>query len=84
MTRVINPAITTGYLALCLLLGGSSVAYGGNLLLQLLGIAMSFWALAANKPAEITPAGRELIALILLLLLIIAVQLIPLPPGLWT
>ncbi|MDP8913648.1 MAG: O-antigen ligase family protein [Pseudomonadota bacterium] len=84
MKRLISPAVTTGYLALCVLLGGSSVAYGGNLLLQLLGIAILFWALAAGKPAEITPAGRELVALILLLLLIIAVQLIPLPPGLWT
>jgi O-antigen ligase len=84
MTRVIKLAVISGYLALCVLLGGSSVAYGGNLLLQLLGIAMLFWALAAGKPAEITPAGRELVALLLLLLLIIAIQLIPLPPGIWT
>jgi len=84
MKRLISPTVTTGYLALCVLLGGSSVAYGGNLLLQLLGIAMLFWALAADKPAEITPAGRELVALILLLLLVIAIQLIPLPPELWT
>ena len=84
MKHMIKPAITTSYLALCVLLGGSSVAYGGNLLLQLLGIALLFWALAASKPAEISAAGRELISLILLLLLIIAIQLVPLPPELWT
>ena len=72
------------YLFFCLLLGGSAQGVWGNMVLQLLGVAIIAWALIdppkekANKPA------RQLLVLALAAIAIILVQLIPLPAALWT
>lgn len=84
MKRLNPSAVAGAYLALCVLLGGSSIDHAGNLVLQLLAIAILFWALAARRTIEIPSAGRELLALVLLLLLLLAIQIVPLPPSLWS
>jgi O-antigen ligase len=78
-------ALVPGYLLLCLLLGGASAAgIWANLLLQLLGLGLILWSLAAERRTPITTPSRQLVALLLLLLGVVAVQLIPLPPGTWS
>lgn len=73
------------YLALCLVLGGASAAgIWANLLLQLLGLALIVWSLAADRRTPMATPSRQLIALLLIVTGIVAVQLIPLPPALWT
>jgi len=85
MRTSLRHAIVPGYLLLCLLLGGASAAgYWANLALQLLALPIIFAAMTARgRPA--TPAGvRQGDILLLLVLLLIALQLVPLPPFLWT
>ncbi len=77
-------AILPFYLVLCLLLGGSSVSNWANLVLQLVAIPLGLWALATKAPAELTSSGRALLVLLCLLLLLVGLQLVPLPPDLWT
>ncbi len=82
--KTLRAAILPFYLALCLMLGGSSASNWANLVLQLLAIPLGFWALATKAPAQLTSSGRALIVLLCLLLLLIGLQLVPLPRGLWT
>jgi O-antigen ligase len=73
------------YLLFCLLLGGASAAgIWANLLLQLVGLALIVWSLSARRRTPIGTPARQLIALMTLGLLIVVVQLVPMPPSLWT
>lgn len=82
MTRhVLAPA----YLLACLLLGGASAqGFAANLLLQLAAIPLIVWALW--RLVQDSPSLQLRIPLLLLALFvtIALVQLIPLPPGVWT
>jgi O-antigen ligase len=69
---------------LCLLFGGSSQAIWGNALLQLLAIGILGWAALTSDPQEIDKPGRRLLQLAAAVVLLLAVQLIPLPPSLWS
>lgn len=73
---------TLGYLVAVLLLGGASAAgFSANLLLQVLGAALIGWSL---WPAEDgTPLHTGLRRFGLALAVLVAVQFVPLPPGLW-
>jgi O-antigen ligase len=78
-------AAVPSYLLLCLLLGGASAAGGwANLTLQLTGLGLIFWSLAARRATPVSAAGRSGIAIILLLLALLAIEIVPLPPALWT
>ena len=78
-------AIIPVYLFLCLIAGGSVQSVWANLALQLLAIAIIGWALVGHRrSSDWTPAGRQLLVLILAAATLIAVQLIPLPAGLWS
>jgi O-antigen ligase len=78
-------SLVPAYFLLCLLLGGASAAgIWANLLLQLVGLALLLWSLLIQRQSPITTPSRQLIALLLLLLTVVAIQLIPLPPSLWT
>jgi O-antigen ligase len=79
----LGEAIAPIYLLLCLLLGGSAQGAWTNLLLRLAGIVIIMWAAAAPR-RPLGRMGRSLFAWILLALFIAALQLIPLPPSLWT
>ena len=85
MTHHLRVAAVPVYLALCLLLGGASAAgFWANLFLQLTGLGLIFWSLVAVRRTPMGAPGRQVVALVVLMLLVAAVQLIPLPPSIWT
>lgn len=78
-------AIAPAYLLLCLVIGGASAAgIWGNMLLQLLAIPLIAGAVLARPSTPIPTAGRQLFALAFLTVSIVLVQLVPLPPALWS
>lgn len=80
-SRILLPA----YLALCLLLGGASAAgHAANGLLQLAGVAAVLIVLVAGAMPRLE--WRALIPLLLVLgaTALLALELVPLPPMLWT
>ena len=71
------------YLFACLLLGGSVQGIWGNLALQLAAIAILAWAMMNGRPS----IGRDASGLrwvVFATLAVVAFQLIPLPPAIWT
>ncbi len=75
-------------LVLCLLLGGASIpaeggGFRGNLALQLLSIPLIGWALLRDPGNQPVPA-RTLVLLAIALVAIVILQLVPLPPAIWT
>jgi O-antigen ligase len=71
--------VVGGYLLLCIILGGSAQAHWLNLVLALIGIALMGWSAAAPKIVEEGEGARPLYILIIAALLIVLVQVIPLP-----
>jgi O-antigen ligase len=71
------------YLFLALLLGGSTRGIWGNLALQLLGIAVLAWAALSPPRQQLPGPARSLGLIVLAGLLLILLQLVPLPPALW-
>ncbi len=85
MPHTLRIAVVPGYLLLCLILGGASAAgIWANMLLQLLAIPIIFWAVVVRRATPMPPAGRQLVLFLFLILLVIALQLVPLPPSVWT
>jgi O-antigen ligase len=85
MPSRVRPAIAPSYLFACLVLGGSAQGIWQNMVLQLAGIAIIAWAAAAAAPSAeplLRPA-RQLLDLTIAAILVIALQLIPLPSELW-
>ena len=75
------------YLFLCLAVGGSSQGVWANAILQLFGVAIIAWAVLAWRGpdgAVDRRASRQLFGLVALMLVLILLQLVPLPPGLWS
>ncbi|HEX8193645.1 MAG TPA: O-antigen ligase family protein [Allosphingosinicella sp.] len=78
-------ALVPAYLLLCMLLGGASAAgIWGNMLLQLLALPIIAAAILSNPTTPLPAPGRQLIALLLAMVAVIAVQLVPLAPSIWT
>src|SRR4051812_49267012 len=75
-------AVAPAYLFLCLIAGGSAQGVWANMVLQLLGVAIIAWAAIVPNPVLASPA-RQLFLIIVTGLVLIALQLIPLPPSLW-
>lgn len=85
MIHYFRLGLVPAYLLLCLLFGGASAGgYWVNMVLQLLAIPIIAWSLVATRNTPMAGAARQLIAILLLILLVIGVQLVPLPPSLWT
>ena len=84
MPKPILKAVAPLYLFLCLLLGGSAQGVWGNMVLQLLGVALLAWAAIARAPEPMPRPARHLLWLFLAGIAIVAVQFIPLPASLWT
>lgn len=78
-----SQAAAPAYLLLCLILGGSVQGVFGNMVLQLVGLGLLAWAAIVPGPKVRLPVERQLYALILLALALIAIQLVPLPPSIW-
>ena len=76
--------VAPAYLFLCLLLGGSAQGVWGNAILRLLALFIISWALI-EKRDERTPAGiRHLLWIGGAGVLLALIQLIPLPPSIWS
>lgn len=77
--------LVPAYLLLCLILGGASAGgFWGNMGLQLIAIPIIVWALAAKRSAPMAPSARQLVVLLVLSILWVVLQLVPLPPSIWT
>src|SRR5690348_10174844 len=75
--------LAPAYLLLCLILGGSAQGIVFNLLLQLAGLAIIAWAAAGSAEEKLNRRGRQLFLLVLAGLVVVALQLVPLPPSVW-
>lgn len=83
MNRV-RHLVLPAYLILCLTFGGSAQGIWQNMVLQLLALGILLWALLSPTPEETTAASKPLIVGIWFGLALLVVQLIPLPPGVWS
>ncbi len=84
MTGTMRQLVVPAYLFLCPLIGGSAQGVWGNMLLQLLGVAIIAWAIVAPAEKRMLKPARQLLILAVAAIVIVLVQLIPLPPSLWT
>jgi O-antigen ligase len=85
LSHKLRQALVPIYLLLCLLLGGASAeGFWINLLLQLIGLAVLVWSLSVERRTALPTSSRQLLLLLGLMLALIAIQLVPLPPGIWT
>ena len=85
MIHFLRVGIVPAYLFLCLILGGASAAgYWSNMALQLIAIPIIAWSLLIRRSTPISSSSRSLIWLLALMLLLIGLQLVPLPPAIWT
>ena len=85
MNQTARSAAVALYLIACVILGGSAQGAWSNLTLQLLGIALI--GLAAVQGGESDEADRPqwaLPALMIAFFLVVLLQLVPLPPAIWT
>lgn len=80
----LRSAVVPLYVLLCLILGGSAQGIWSNAVLQLLAVAIIGWSLLVKAPGPPTRAARGLLVLLGFVLLLVIVQLIPLPPSLWS
>jgi len=82
MSRKLRNFVAPAYLLLCIVLGGSVQGIWSNFALQLIGVAILIWAVVRHQnPPRF---DRLPLILVLLALLVAGLQLIPLPPELWT
>lgn len=85
MTHNLRLGLIPFFLLLCLVLGGASAAgIWANMLLQLIAVAIILWAILTHRNIAMSGAGRRLIGIFLLMILLIGIQLVPLPPDIWT
>jgi O-antigen ligase len=84
MVSRLREGIAPAYLFLCLILGGSAQGIWANMILQLVGIAILTWAALAPDEEPLLPPARQLLILALIAVALVALQLVPLPPALWT
>ena len=84
MMERIRPWVAPAYLLLCLFLGGSVQGVWSNMTLQLLALAILAWAFWKPRVERASQSEKQLQWLIVAGLAWIGVQLVPLPPALWT
>lgn len=77
-------AVVPLFLLVCLLLGGSTRSAWPNMVLQLGAILILAWAALAAPRAQSGLPGRNLASLCYAMVAIVLVQLIPVPPAVWT
>lgn len=76
--------VVPAFLLACLLLGGSPQGIWRNLALQLTGALLIVWAFLATRGTVATRAARNLLLLCFLWLGLVLLQLVPMPPSMWT
>jgi O-antigen ligase len=80
----IAPLAVPAYLVLALVLGGSTRGIWGNMTLELLAIALLAWAVLSATRRPLSHQARPLALIVLAGLVLILLQLVPLPPALWS
>lgn len=80
----LNRLAVPAYLLVCLLLGGSVQGPWRTMVVQLLAVGLIAWAALATRREPLGGAAKSLLLLAILTLLLFLVQLVPLPPGIWT
>ncbi|PTQ58275.1 O-antigen ligase [Sphingomonas aurantiaca] len=82
---MIRHAIVPAYLLLCLLLGGASAAgFIANFMLQIASLPLIGWAIWQMVQERPSAQIRAPLGLLAIFLVIALLQLVPLPPALWT
>jgi O-antigen ligase len=82
---MIRHAIVPVFLLACLLLGGASAAgFTANFLLQILSLPLIGWALWTMMQERPSAQIRAPLGLLAIFVAIGVLQLVPLPPALWT
>ena len=76
--------LVPAFLLLCLLLGGSVQGVWRTMILQLFAIALIAWAAFSPEREPTTRAARLLLLIAAATLLLLVLQLVPLPPEVWT
>lgn len=84
MSRTLRHACVPLFILACVLLGGSPQGLWRNALLQALGAGLLAWAFLSPRPSSPTRAGRMLLVLGALWFVLLLLQLVPLPPALWS
>jgi len=85
VSQLARSLLVASYLLFCILLGGSGQGIWRNLALQLLGIALIAWAtIFPAKPEDGDDRPVFLYLLGALAAAIVLLQLVPLPPALWS
>ncbi|GAA4040385.1 hypothetical protein GCM10022281_21690 [Sphingomonas rosea] len=82
--RKVQQAVVPAYLFLCLLLGGSTQGSWRLLILELLGAALVIWALVRPSGEGVDRNGRFLFWLAGAWVALVLIQLVPLPPAVWS
>lgn len=72
------------YLFLCIVMGGSAQGIYSNLALQLIGVAILAWAFLTSRPTKSARPAARLGWLAASAVALILLQLIPLPPMIWS
>jgi O-antigen ligase len=83
MSRL-RQAVAPAYLFACIVMGGSAQGILTNLALQLAGIAILAWAFLTPAPLTLSRPARHLGWMAAATIGLLLVQLVPLPPALWT
>jgi O-antigen ligase len=65
------------------MLGGSAQGIWQNMLLQLAGVGIILWAVVARADEPLTASARRLFYLAIAALVVVLLQLVPLPPAIW-
>ena len=82
MTRQL---LVPAYLLLCILFGGASIAgILPNMILQLLAVPIIVWSFLDRRQTPQSKPTRALLILLGVLLLLLLLQIMPLPPAIWS
>lgn len=80
----VRQGVGPAYLFACIVMGGSAQGIFTNLALQLVGIAVLAWAFLTRTPLKDSRPARHLGWLAAAAVALVLLQLIPLPPAIWT
>ena len=81
---IVRQAIAPLYFFACIAMGGSAQGILSNLFLQLAGVVILCWAWLSRTPSKVSHSARLLGWIAALSVLLVLLQLIPLPPAIWT
>lgn len=84
MRDSVRLAIGPAFLFACLLFGGSGQGVWGPLLLQLVAVGLLVWAFWTDPSRPLGGSARHIGWIVAAALFLAVVQLIPLPPAVWT